>query len=415
MSTTSLEVNFLTKSFVRLGTLTREPSDLYFGFHLRMRGSPPDLAMLRAHVADRVSRIPALTHRLVLQDGRIRWEPDRDFDITRHVRQLPGTRPAYCPAQALLHPPPDPARPLWGMWLQTTETQGWGLSFLAHHAVQDATATLCTLRLLLGSAPLATRTSPHSLKPRPPQWATRLLPLLPDLLRAFRPAARTPQPDKHGPQPRELAHTSVDVELLRAAARATGLTVNQVHLAALARALYAWDPVHERAATSLWRAAPCALLPVDVRHPHEHEGIPSLPQGNRIGLLRVPLPHKAGGAQDMPAMSRQRLAARRRALRILTEHTPEPLADRIFGRLTDPRGVALTASYVRMDEPMTALGARVIDIDAIPWLPPGHTCFTLLLTHGASANLAALTDTAARHPRRLVRLWAHAVHDMSAA
>ncbi|XMN04936.1 WS/DGAT domain-containing protein [Streptomyces griseobrunneus] len=405
----------LTRTFLTLETFVADPSDMYFGFHLRMNGTPPELATLRAQVSRRVQSLPLLTHRLTLRDGHTYWEPDADFAVEHHVRHLADRTLDPRPAQALLDTPPPPDRPRWGLWLQTDGGEGWALCFLAHHAVQDATSMLHTLRVLLGPRP-AHEPPPSAAGPAhaPRQKPARdLLALLPDVLATYLPHTRSPAPDPLQPPRRELAHASVDLGLLQTMARATGATVNQVHLAAMAAALRDWPPTQDCASQPWWRRGPYVLVPVDTRPPHHHEDfVPHL--ANRLGLLRIPLPCTASNTANrltalMNTTSRRHMARHRDALRTLTEDTPDRVASWVLQRLTDPRSVAMTASHVRTQGPVSVLGAHVADITAIPWLPPSHNCFTLLTTHDGVARLSALTTTAHENPQRLVELWADAL------
>ncbi|MEW1829945.1 WS/DGAT domain-containing protein [Streptomyces sp. NPDC088196] len=146
-------------------------------------------------------------------------------------------------------------------------------------------------------------------------------------------------------------------------------------------------------------------------------GIAITPRGgNQFGLLRVPLPcSRPDGTDRLTAITatagRRHIERRRSALRTLIDHTPDHLASRLLRRRTDPAGVVLTASHVRAPEPMTVLGTPVIELTAIPWLPPGHTCFTHLTTHNRTARLSALTSTSAHNPQQLVQQWQRACHE----
>lgn len=120
-----LQVSLLTKTFLTLGTFVADPSNLYFGFHLRMRGPSPGLTALREQVHQRAPGLPLLTHRLAFQDGSSWWEPDPDFDATHHVQPLTTPDLAPVPAQALLTAPPDTRRPRWGLWLHRADTEDW--------------------------------------------------------------------------------------------------------------------------------------------------------------------------------------------------------------------------------------------------------------------------------------------------
>ncbi|MFI5887789.1 wax ester/triacylglycerol synthase domain-containing protein [Streptomyces sp. NPDC051554] len=414
-----LQVSLLTKTFLTLGTSVADPSDLYFGFHLRMRGPSPGLTALREKVDHRAHGQPLLTHRLAFQEGHAWWEPDPDFDVTHHVQALtaPGLAPG--PAQALLTAPPDASHPRWGLWLHRTDTEDWAITFLAHHAVMDATAMLHTLQALLGPDADDMEALPRHRPARASRRAASLLPLLPDLLATYLPHVTSPPPPARWHQ-RELAHASVDLELLRTTARANGSTLNQVHLAALAGALRTWGTPNGYAHRPWWQRGPYVLVPVDTRATRQGATAITPRSGNQLGLLRVPLPcGHPDGTDRLTAITttagRRHTARRRSALRTLTEHTPERLASWLLRRLTDPGDVVLTASHVRAPGLMTVLGAPVIELTAIPWLPPGHSCFTFLTTHNQTARLSALTSAPAQNPQQLVQQWSNACHETASS
>ncbi|MFJ9892279.1 wax ester/triacylglycerol synthase domain-containing protein [Streptomyces sp. NPDC091280] len=393
---------FLTSAFLALGERATDPADLYFGLHLRLHGPPPDLLALRALVAERAARVPLLTHRLTVRPDGPWWEPDPLFDAAHHVHQLPDGDLAPRSAQSLLSTPPDDNRPRWGLWLQRGDARDWALCYLVHHAVQDATSMLHTLRALfehVPHAPFPTGPAPANSTPRGTRTVRSLMPLLPGVLGTYLPRKRWNQPRQNDGALPVLAHSAVGLTVLRASARATGTTVNDVHLAAMATAVGDWNP-DPHPAGPWWRRGPHVLVPVSTRLPEDREDL-APDRGNRIGLLRTRIP--------CTASDRRRLSRRRVALRALTEHTPPRLAAWILGRVTDPSGVALTASHIRVDEPLTVLGSRVTDTTAIPWLPPGHGCFTFLVTYDGTARLSALTRTANPNPRRLTGLWSLAL------
>ncbi|MEV5646198.1 wax ester/triacylglycerol synthase domain-containing protein [Streptomyces flaveolus] len=409
---TAQGTDLITTAFLGLGTLTPDPSDMYFGFHLRMRGTGPDLETLRSHIAERAAGIALLTHRLTLEGGG-RWEPDDAFDIACHVRQAPGDGLEPRPAQALIGTPPDESRPRWFLWLHPGDGEEWALTYLAHHAVQDATSMAHTLHTLLGPGDVPVGAAPPARPPRGRRKATALLPLLPDMLATFLPRAAAPVfPESSGPR-RALGHAAVDLSLLSDMAHATGATVNQVHIAALATALRRWPATRDHADRRAWRSGPHLVVPVDLRTgPGENS---AHPRGNNIGLLRVPLPRAAGdlaGRRDAmgASLGRRYLARRRCALRTLTEHASPRLAGWVLKRVTDPHGLLLTASQVRpVATPSAALGAPVTEVTALPWLPPGNGCFTILTTHEGVARLSVLTSSADADPQALARLWAAAL------
>ncbi|WP_197370132.1 hypothetical protein, partial [Streptomyces clavuligerus] len=295
----------------------------------------------------------------------------------------------------------------------------WALSLLAHHAVLDGLSLLSVLGALFaersgtrsgtwGDTRGGTGPGPGAYGRVGRDVCAGLLSLLPDLLpgAAAAPVPAAPPPAAASRPSRELSHAAVDLGLLTATARATGATVNQVHLAALAGALRDGRPGPGAPGT--------ALVPVSTRARGADGGGRELRHVNRLWPVRVPLPlalpdPAARLAAIMAGTSRGTLDRRRAALRVLTERAPERLAVRLLRRLTDPRGVLLTASHVRVPELGRVLGSRVTAVTAVPWLPAGTDCFTLLAADGRVARLSALVSAPERDPGRLVRRWAREV------
>ena len=83
-------------------------------------------------------------------------------------------------------------------------------------------------------------------------------------------------------------------------------------------------------------------------------------------------------------------------------------------RLGDRRNVALTASVFRSMPRFAVLGRTVEDLVALPWLPPGHGCFTILTRYGARATLSVLTDTGV-DDTGLAAHWAEEIAVLGAA
>src|SRR5690242_10218171 len=119
----TVPADFLGTTFARLGQLSPDPSDTYFGLVFRVAGACPPIEELRA----RVGRLPLLAHRLVAR-ASVTWERDPDFDVAYHVQVLPrGTE--VLSAQALLADTLDPGRPPWRIWI-SADDDGWRLFYL---------------------------------------------------------------------------------------------------------------------------------------------------------------------------------------------------------------------------------------------------------------------------------------------
>jgi len=382
----------MAQNFLTFDELVPDPGDLYFGFALHMRGRAPAVDWLREQIAVQVPHLPALTHR---PRGQEVWEPDPDFDLAHHVRELAGPEPAAHPVRTLLDGcPPDPDRPRWRLLLLPgTGEDGWTLAYITHHAVQDAIGAVHTLRVLLGG----------TASPAPPARARRrspagVLPLLPDVLRAF---STNGAPPETSVRRRVLASRSVGLKCLTETARSAGVTVNQVHLAAMGAAI---------GRTGQW-----ALVPVQTRRPeHTETGFE-----NRFGLMRVPLPTALPrSAKELrsatAAAGRRRVDRHHHALRRLLEDSAGPIADWMLRQLPAPGRSALTVSNVRVDHPMSVFGTPVDRVETIPFMPPGHDCFSLLATYGDQASLSVLSS-GRTDPEEVCRRWAEGVAELHGA
>ncbi|WP_340687895.1 wax ester/triacylglycerol synthase domain-containing protein [Amycolatopsis coloradensis] len=382
--------DLLTHTFLAMERFGPDPTDVYFGVLLRCTGRVPTLDDLRAHIGERLDRLPALTSRLT---GESDWEHDPHFDIAHHVHLAPGVPVEPVPVRRLMGTAPGHDHPLWRAWLlQPGNGDSWGLAFVVHHAVFDGTALLHALRVLFDDqepAPVAARL------PRAPA-AVRALP---NILGTLRPAPDLPVMGALTGE-RRLDHASVALADLRAIAEATGTTVGQVHLAALSGAVREWS-----AAGTLVRDIP-VCVPVDTRTSGERDRL-----GVHIGLHRAVLPTGTADPAERlrivaRRLSRRRMAGARSAARALIDDVPSRWSGAAMRRLGDRRAVALTASIFRPSSPASVLGSAVQNVFALPWLPPGHGCFTILAVHDHLASLSVLTDTGVGATRDLSALWA---------
>lgn len=394
----TVPADFLGTTFARLGQISPEPSDTFYGLVLSLGGPCPSVEDLRARVAARVARLPLLTHRLVAR-ASVTWEQDPDFDVAHHVQELPaGTEVAT--AQALLAGTYDPARPPWRLWI-SPDGDGWRLFYLVHHARHDAAAALRTVTALLGDAPVEI-TRPV-LTGR--GWSAAA-PILPDLLATYRAAPPVPR-GAYGPG-RVLGVGAVDTAALREIADRTGAAVNQVHLAAMSEALDRWAPWPEATRRPV-------NIPVDTR-----AGGEANPFVNRLGFMRANLPCGPASTAErlrrvVATASRRRTARYRRAWARLTSTADPRTAAWAMRRITDHTQVAITLSSLRVPAPLTLADAQVLDVTTIPWLPPAHTCFGFLVTYGDRTRLSVLAPEGAPDPGALAAHWRDAVRELHGA
>jgi diacylglycerol O-acyltransferase len=390
--------DYLGTLFGWLGQIALDPTDARFGLVFRVAGPCPPLDELRAMVAAHVERLPQLTERLVATTS-VYWEPDPDFDIANHVTALPRGA-GVLSAQALVADTLDPARPPWGIWI-SADDESWRLYYVVHHARQDAAAAVRTVSTLLGDgvpALAADRTPPSGRG-----WPA-VDPIHDDVVQGKNTARSTP-PTQYGPK-RSLGTRAVEVALLKEISARTGATVNQVHLAAMSDALDRWTPLPdaERRPVS---------VPVDTRGAHDVDDH----FANQIGLMRVALPCGTSTPADrlrdvMAAAGRDRLARYRQVWAGLDRAADNEVANWALQQITDPTQVSMTMSTLRVAAPMTVLSAPVLDVTAIPWLPPAHACFAFLISYGDQARLSVLTPEGVPDPDELTALWSDALQEL---
>jgi diacylglycerol O-acyltransferase / wax synthase len=147
----------LDECFLRMET---GAAHMHVGWTLLLRGEPPSVAELRAHVASRLELLPRLRRRLLSAPLHLHdpvWSDDPEFEIEQHVGHttapggLSGLRRA---AGTLLSMPLDRSRPLWRMHLlDGVGEDRFAIVGVAHHALVDGVAAVEVARLLLDPEP----------------------------------------------------------------------------------------------------------------------------------------------------------------------------------------------------------------------------------------------------------------------
>ena len=94
---------------------------------------------LRESVAARLGRLPRLTQRLDLAPDRgpPSWVPDRDFDLTRHVRRAEGAEELSAAIARIMERRLDRHAPLWSIELADCGEDGEAVVLKVHHALAD--------------------------------------------------------------------------------------------------------------------------------------------------------------------------------------------------------------------------------------------------------------------------------------
>jgi WS/DGAT/MGAT family acyltransferase len=116
------------------------------GCSLTVLDGPVDLDSFRSHVTRAVAEVPRLRERVTPTPGPLSapaWRPDREFDLSYHIRNLrlpaPGTMRQLLDLAALLYQDPyDRTRPLWLFYLiDGLEGGRSALLWKFHHAITD--------------------------------------------------------------------------------------------------------------------------------------------------------------------------------------------------------------------------------------------------------------------------------------
>ena len=129
-----------------LWTLERDPQ-LASGFaNISLLDRPADPVRMRTRMQRAAALIPQLRRRIFTDPGRLappRWVDDPDFDVTRHVRVTrldpPGDeRALIAQAMTFAHRPWDAERPLWEFLLVDGLADGRGAMLQRfHHTIAD--------------------------------------------------------------------------------------------------------------------------------------------------------------------------------------------------------------------------------------------------------------------------------------
>ncbi|MFL5875202.1 MAG: wax ester/triacylglycerol synthase family O-acyltransferase [Solirubrobacteraceae bacterium] len=297
---------------------------------------------VRERLTARLHLIPRYRQKLVEAPLGIAgpvWADDEDFDLDWHLDHAtlpsPDALPDYLGRE--MSRKLDRARPLWELHIVDGLADGRvALMPKMHHALVDGVAAIDVSTVILDPSPepldipppdepwsprpydpgahiarlaatpfvraqqLAMDTALRALETSPRSAADDLrkaTDLLVELARQRPQAPMTPLNEPLGPN-RRYASARADLGAIKAAGKATGGTVNDVLLAAVAGMLARYLPATE--------SEPVALVPVSVRREEERGEM-----GNRISMVFVDLPTDV----DDPAERVQRVSAETRALK----------------------------------------------------------------------------------------------------
>jgi diacylglycerol O-acyltransferase len=393
-----------------------EPGNLMIVTSVLVLREPVPFACYRDFIASRLDALPRLRERIVkpgMTFGSLAWEPDPRFDLSCHVRVAPLERPDQRSLQnlvgRLMSDPLDPRRPPWQIHFVPQYEDGCAVIGRFHHCIGDGLAMLYVLHMLTDDPPVELTTAPPV--PRPGDnhkafgWLLKrsissLLSFtrsveerLADEVKAIiaRPASaldamrdfalgagtvwkllfmssdsRTVFKGPLSDEKRAVWSQPIPIDTLKTIAQATGSTINDIVLAALAGGLRRYLVSHDQRVEGVELRA---LAPVNLRPIEEASKL-----GNRFGLLFVPLPLSIVDPLDRLFMVRETTRQIKRSperlltfllLRILGV-TPSPLFEMVVN-LFARRCTVVVTNVVGPREPLRMTGTTLKQV--MFWVP----------------------------------------------
>ncbi|MFI6520951.1 wax ester/triacylglycerol synthase domain-containing protein [Spirillospora sp. NPDC050679] len=402
-----------------LASQCRDGAHMRCGALLRVAGPPPAPETLRNFVTERIGRAPVLAFRPDWR--RALWVPTSGVTMDDHVRrrELEPGADVRAAALAVLAEPLPLDRPLWDLTVLHGHASGeYALCWRADHRFQDGMSQVASLEALFGDRRLAVPAPSgprQALRPEQRVPATGLFGAggRVDLGVPWRRTAPW-SPNEAPLTGRQVLHSvTFDPVLLQATAQATGASVNQVCLAALAGGLRAWTPQDwnrrqaDRAGIGL-----AVMLPLNLRPP---DGAGAL--GNQAAVLRVLLPC----AQEDPLerlrhvvvqTSATRMRRQRHRNRVLADRVPYRLARPVLARYCDRRYLAMGVTTVPVRPGLAVLGAPVRQVAVSAPLPPEHRAVVSIARYGPSVTASLLVDAGVAGPWELLESWVQEVADL---
>ena len=390
---------------------------LHLGLVMMFDGPPPSREQLVEQLAARLPYTPELTFRMGGDPRRPVWENDPDFELGNHLHQLTLATAAEGddPDRVLtaLHGEPiSRTHPLWGIWWVRGE-RGYAIGYKAHHAFQDGLAAVETCERLFGPEPREASPPPPAARP---SLLEKLNTLRQMVVKDLLPSLRRNVPwvgSAHPASGRRVALTAaVELSRLHALGRATGASVNQVCVAAVAGVVRAWHPEHWAGRDGGLRA----MMAINVRDPQ----VPYRLLGNYAGVASLFLPCAEAAPLARLASARveasyARLAGVGRRHRMLFQKVPYWAGVLGTNQIVDPRYNSLALADVRLRRPLRFAGTAARSTHLLPVAVPNQLLFTAWTTHQGRLYVTFLVDTGVGGHERLPQAWLTALAELEGA
>lgn len=380
-------------------------TQMLVGAVLHVDGRPPELGMLRDHIAARLPALPALTSYLPL--GATRWTAHCYPDLAVHVaeRAVPGEQENLESVVAELTRTelPDDAPP-WRLWLLHGHApRQYALLYLAHHYLQDAGGLLHTVESLFGPEIPAEESSAvyHGFARRLPTVSDYGRCLMMSV-RNVRQARKWSVPHCRTTPDRTLHWSRVPTDALGSIAATFGGTRNDVYIAAVAQSLAQWlDTMSDIPAPPDLAFA----VPANIRRPEEM----NLP-GNRTALTHIRLPATTlDPTQRMVGTIRATMPLKsprvRAALRAGIDHVPMWLARATVNTIAGRRRGPVGASFITLRHRLAFRGSPVTAVYPVMCAPAGTPLAVLSFTYEGYTTVCFRADTGFPGLDRIHHTW----------
>ena len=338
---------------------------------------------IRSRVASRLDAAPVLRRRLSGSGGTREWVTDPEFDIGRHVVEVPGPPVDEAGLRALVgslfaqHL--DREHPLWQMDVVKLTDGGLAVIWRLHHALADGTTMMRWARALLWDEPEETPAATRSIHAA--DEARRRRHLAAFVAREFaRSHGRSPFDGIIGSQ-REIGMATLPLGALKSAAHTTAdATLNDALLGVLAGAVRRYIQAHHGSLSEIRVRVPVSL---------HHEGDEA---ANRDSFFSLGLPLHIADPVERLRLVHAATAVRKGAHdaeledELLHQLAKTESMQRFVTRLNDsPRRFALCISNV--PGPKSPVAVAGVAVNAlVGFAEIGHR-------HGLRAAAVSLHDT----------------------